>query len=644
MFDSENTFWFSQLLLNYIDKDYQTDGQLRLSLSTNTKDYVSFNPVSLSLSITDTVQNRSKSTILNIQNATDLFNSLKQLPLTAPVQVLKRYNKGQDLVFDLLKDVRTQETIMRLTIRNSDSDFTKVMININVLNVLIHRLKDFIEKYTLYCISLPNNCLLAELTSFIKGSILSMKEKSFIPQFPPFNISNPTCNEEIKKTETTISDLDKFIGGSEMTNINIPDLKEIETKSVEIKNIIPVESIFVTKFLNNNLSVLENELNNCQLQKNGLDYFINRLQPLYDMKLLDIEEKEYKSLIYTIHTLIHTFIRSYVEKGLPFPPSIPILKCHFKTMNPQNLELACDLLVFNAYIRAYRKRLESSINDSLMNGSLFYILFRCYTDVFCFSILDKQDPNLISTMVLNHFRFYKSKNVFDIYDKKLEEYGAQLITENDIVGFIEELSSKVLNKSPYLLQLHDTLFTNGSLKLANNIDFSVEQIIKEIVPLEVASKLGYDITTLEFYKDISKEVKILFSTTSKKQKPKEKKEEVEVMNNLLRLAKPYNQDVPESYRELFFQVLEEMGIKNTKFDFNDARFPLQEFGENIIKILYLWDPVTDPKIASNYKHFFSKFENEIMTKDLILSQTKMIKKVEEQTSGWTNFFDDIKVD
>lgn len=643
MFDSENTFWFSQLLLNYIDKDYQTDGQLRISLSTNTKDYVSFNPVSLSLSVTDTVQNRFKSTILNIQNATDLFNSFKQLQLVPPAQVLKRYNKGQDLVFDLLKDVRTQEIIMRITIRNSDSDFTKVMININVFNVLVHRIKDFIEKYTLYCISLPNNCLLSELTNFVKSSFLSMKEKSFIPQFSPFNIStNQESTPEIKQTELTISDLDKFIGGTEMTNIVIPDLKEIPViKPVETKNIMNVDSVFVTKFLNNDLSVLENELDACKLQPNGLEYFINRIQSLFDIKLLDIEDKEYKSLVYTIHVLIHSFIRSYVEKGISFPPSIPILKCHFKNINQKNLELACDLLVFNAYIRAYRKRLESSINDSLMNGSMFYLLFRCFTDVFCFSVLDKQDPNLISTMVLNHFRFYKSKNVFEKYDKKLEEYGSQIISENDIVGFIEELTSKVLNKSPYLLQLHDTLFNNGSLKLDTNIDFSLEQIINEVVPLEVSSKLGCDVTTLELYKGISNDVKELFSSTGRKKKHKEQKPE-EVVNNLLRLAKQYHPEVPDKYKELFFKVVDEINNNKTTFDFNNESLPLEEFGDNIVKILYLWDPVSDPKILSNYKYFFEKFENEIMTKDLILPKMKINKKEKEKpsSSDW-NIFDGI---
>jgi len=639
MYDQENTYWFSQLLLNHSDKEYQTDGQLRVSISTNTKDFVSFQPVSMSISITDTVQTRSKSTILNVQNATDLFNSLKQIPQTPPVQVLKRYNKGQDLVFDLVQDVRTTETIMRITIRNSDSDFTKVIININLFIVLIHRLKDFIEKHTMYCISLSNNCLLSELTNFVKSSFLSMREKSFFSNLP---MTHQEHTPEIKQAESTLNDLDKFIGGSEMTNISIPDLKEIPvTKQEDTKNIMSVDSDFTNKFLNYDLSVLEAELDACKIQTNGLDYFVNRIQPLFDVKILDIEEKEYKSLVYTIQVLINSIIRSYIEKGIPFPPSIPTLKCHLKNITEKHLKLACDLLVFNAYIRAYRRRMESSISDALVNGAMFYLLFRCFTDVLCFSILDKQDPNLISTTVLNHFRFYKSKNVFDKYDKKMEEYGAQPITENDIVGFIEELTSKVLNKSPYLLQLHDTLFNNGSLKLDTNIDFSLEQIINEVVPLEVASKLGYEVTTLEMYKVVSDDVREIFTPTGRKKKHKEKKEEEDI-NNLFRLAKQYHAEVPEKYKELFFELINKITDKD-KFNFNDQKFPLEEFGANIVKILYIWDPISDPKIASNYKYFFEKFENEIMTKDLILAKVKLEKKVEENPSDWDSVFEGIKV-
>lgn len=645
MYDTDSTMWYSQLLLNYIDKDYQTDGQLRISMSTNTKDFIVFNPVTLSISITDTIQNRSKNTILNIQNATDLFYSLKDFSnSTIPSQVLKKYNKGQDLVFDFIKDSRTQENIVRILIRNSDSDFTKVIVSYFLFGVIIQRLKDFIEKYALYCVNIPNTFLLSEISKFIKTSVFSFKEKSFVPsdaKFPPFNISN----NETKQTESTLEDLDKFIGGSEMINVVVPELKEIPViKPVQERSIMKVESDFVTKFLFNDLSTLESELESCKLQKNGIDYFIKRIQPLFDFPLLNINEQEYKCLIYTVHVLSQTIIRSYIEKGIPFPPSIPVLKCHFKDISSKYIQFAFDLLVFNAYIRSYRKRLESSINDGLLNGSMFYLLFRCFTDVFCFSVIDNQDPTMLSGILMNIFTYYKSIGVFKKYDLKLEEYGAQPITENEIIGFIEEISSKVLNKSPFINQLQNTLYTNDSLKLDINIDFSLEQIINEVVPLEVALKLDYDITTLDIYKLCSDDV--IRAVTGKK-KPKAKKDE-ELINNLFRLAKQYHHEVPEKYKQLFFEMIS----KNTekyKFDFNKMNLPLEEFGENIVKILYCWDPISDPKITSNYKYFFEKFENEVMTKDLILSKMKTIEVKEktevkkEEMSDWDNLFSNIEI-
>jgi hypothetical protein len=651
MYDTDTTFWYSQLLLNYIDKDYQTDGQLRLSISTNTKDYVSFNPVSLSVSITDTVQNRFKSTVLNIQNATDLFYSLKDfIDSRIPSQVLKKYNKGQDLIFDFILDNRSQERIVRISIRNNDSDFTKVIVSYFMFGVFIQRLKDFIEKYTLSCINLPNTFLLTEISNFIKSSFLSMKEKTLVSNFPPFNIQSKEETPEVKQTASTIEDLDKFIGGNEMTNIVVPELKEIPIeKPVEERSIMKVDSVFVNKFLFNDLSTLENELNACKIQKNGIAYFFSRIQPLFDFKLLDIDEKEYKSLIYTVHVLSQSIIRSYIERGISFPPSIPIIKCHLLSSAPQKyLELACDLLVFNAYIRSYRKRMESSISDALINGSMFYLLFRCFTDVFCFSVLDKQDPSMLSSLILKNFKYYQSIGVFKKYDQKLEEYGAQPITETEIVGFIEEIGSKVLNKSPYLLQLHDALYTNESLKLDINIDFSLEQIINEVVPLEVAFKLGYDITTLDFYKLCSEKVVQVFIT---KKKQKEAKKE-EPTSNLFRLAKQYHHEVPEQYKQTFFELISKL---EGNFDFNDKRFPLEEFGENIVKVLYCWNPETDPKVKTHYNHYFGIFENEIMTKDLILSKMKRVeiedtvpweepkKEAVVEKSDWEKLFVDIEI-
>ena len=52
MYENE-TQWFSQTLLTYKDSQYATDGYLRLSISTNTKDFLSFNPTNLGLSISN---------------------------------------------------------------------------------------------------------------------------------------------------------------------------------------------------------------------------------------------------------------------------------------------------------------------------------------------------------------------------------------------------------------------------------------------------------------------------------------------------------------------------------------------------------------------------------------------------------------
>jgi len=86
MYDNENVNWFSQTLLTFKDKQYSTDGYLKIAISTNTNDYKFFNPPLFNISISTNIQ---KTCNLNIQQAEDLLESF--------TQVLKQVN-GNDIV------------------------------------------------------------------------------------------------------------------------------------------------------------------------------------------------------------------------------------------------------------------------------------------------------------------------------------------------------------------------------------------------------------------------------------------------------------------------------------------------------------------------------------------------------------------
>ena len=119
-------------------------------------------------------------------------------------------------------------------------------------------------------------------------------------------------------------------------------------------------------------------------------------------------------------------------------------------------------------------------------------------------------------------------------------------------------------------------------------------------------------------------------------KPKKKKETSTVKrsaSNLERLIRTqFIDEIPEQYREKFMTYLVELGDK--KFDLSTSKFPIDEFGDNVVKSLYLWDPKNDPIVSKNYKQFFMKVEQELMERDLILAKVNETEKVEANESDW----------
>ena len=53
---SENKKWFSQTILYYEDHKYQTEGKMRIAISTNTSDGLNFNPPQFNISISHNYQ------------------------------------------------------------------------------------------------------------------------------------------------------------------------------------------------------------------------------------------------------------------------------------------------------------------------------------------------------------------------------------------------------------------------------------------------------------------------------------------------------------------------------------------------------------------------------------------------------------
>ena len=94
------------------------------------------------------------------------------------------------------------------------------------------------------------------------------------------------------------------------------------------------------------------------------------------------------------------------------------------------------------------------------------------------------------------------------------------------------------------------------------------------------------------------------------------------MCNLERVVKYFIDDIPDQYKESFVNHIKDKG--NVKFDFITT-FPLEEFGEKIIRALYVWEPEEDPKVVQNYKYLLKTSFNSLITSSTIRILTLMMR-------------------
>ena len=626
---NENMNWFSQTLMTHNDKVFNTDGYLRVSYSTGTKDFVNFNPLQLGITISN---NQSKNCNLNIQNASELLFSFTQVLQDSnkiykenDFQIVKVYYK-LEFMFEFLTIPESNERVVRMTLRSNESDFAKIIITFDMFVVFARRVKSFVDNYEQFCISILNNFMQKEILATNRGIISSLNtlpSKITPGGFIVEDTIKRVDNSEIQKAESTTQELDKFLDN---TDIKISEIQDVENK----KEILQEFDSKLLKCFDNNLSNFENMLTTSESSPEPINFIINKLSKdkilmngVSDFELLPgISEDDMKSLLYISKLNCNITLKNCIEYNKPIPSSVPVLKYEPNVdVHTNNREIAFDLLLFNGYFRCVRRKLENKVDDPMVNKSITYLLLRCYTDVFVFSFLDKHLQ--IKTNIVSRFKYYDSIGVFDAYKNLLETYNCPVITDGDISFFADEVIEKVIGKTPPVNEFHNKLYESNNVRVGTPNTLNKEQIINELVPLEIAEKMGFEVN----FDGISKEVIEAFKKVKKSKTVKKEKEDKE--SNLYRLVNQFRNEIPESKRDGFLNLIK--GLGNNSFVNTTSEFPLEELGENIVKALYLWK-TDDQKITTNFKYFFEKFENEMMTKELIIAGSK----VEESKSseGW----------
>lgn len=638
--NGENVKWFSQTLMTHKDKFYGTDGYLRVSISTNTEDFKFFNPPLFNLSISNNYQ---KSYNLNYHNASDLLNTLRLVKTQMngdKSEIQRKYQKNMTLYIQFFVESNNNDSVVDIRLLSNETDFTKIIVPINIFSTFGKCLKYFVDNYFDICTKLLGQSIQSEATQIIHQlpSLIKGISSQIVHQDIPLDSRAPEPEvQKVAQTESTIADLDDFLGGENMDNIVVPELNE-----EKVAPVVEVDSLFVKHLLKNDLSNLEIMMNNHMMNPDPVRSFAsevqNKLGPEIkgDFTLLpDINDDDLKSLLYMSKLYSSIAYMDHFSKDAPLPNTMPVFKYNAKKIRPENEDIAYDLFLFNLYIRTVRSRLEGKSGDVAQNKALFHIQLRCFTDPFVFSFIGKDQTDSLQSVISNRYKHFDKIGVFEKYKDLLKNMGCPEIKENDISSSVIEAIEKVIGKSPFINELHTKAAESNTLRLASKNNFKLEQIINEIVPLEVAEKTGKDINNEEVIKEInnntpiSDEILNFFMKTKTKVKVKK---DTGFANNLERISNFFSDEIPDQYKEDFSKYLKKFG--DDKFDLSTNKFPLDEFGENIIRALYLWDPKGDPEVTKSYKKYQEKIRDELMEKDLILAKVKTEESSDPETSNW----------
>jgi len=643
MYSDKEVFWFSQNCLTHFDNQYQSNAYLRVSYSVSTTDFWNFNTPNLGISISENNKVRVQS--LNLQDVVDLYKSLRNVISDATViykqgdfQIDKKYRHDQKLILKF-QTIQNGENVVTIFIYRSDSDFGRIIIPYSLFEVIVLIVKSFIENYNTIQGSLRRDCILSKslqinqkLAGDIRGLPNQLIENSkgcTTTAEEKVTRSTSSSEELLNNPENPMEELDKFLG-DDMNNIpDPPELEKLDNK----EKLQEFNSKFLEKV--KNLYEFEKFLETAHVAQSPVMAVYNKLDDRSFSLLPGISAKDSKSLAFISKLIYLSHLRSYVENQVIIPAFFIDLKYKVdkKDIQNENLELAYDLLLVISYIKCLRNKIESKTSDAEINKSKMYLSLRCFCDVFTFSFLKGIDSSQLVSTIISRFKYYNSLGFFDYYKELLEDNNCEQITEQELSNFITRIG-EVIEKTMFIDEMHENMFKGKLTRLPSDNNFSAEQIINEIIPIEVDInvKKVFDVGVLE---GKSPEVKDLFKI---KQDPVNTPEPVHNSNiqrfsNLTRFLKSFEGEINSSVRDEFWKYIENFQDKD--FDFKNFSVDLNELGENIIKALYLWKPESNSQLTSNYTYLCDKVESEIMgKKEIIISLQNETKSDEEDWSGF----------
>lgn len=645
----EDKTWFSQSLMFHKDLLFNTNNSLDVSIYSSTSDFRSYSPVNFKITIIDGSTKQSRYISMSYPSSSELIACLKnatedisrKLSSDKVVVQKKFYDKTLSFEFSRLSNqiVCTIQIIQ-------NGDIGMVIIPYSVFNAIAVLIRSYISDFIKLNLDFVNRAVLIDILEQSKTSTNLLKT---LPSSIERHVSVPVLKEDVpeefvlgvEKLEEETNDFNAFLNEN-LDSTVIPEIERLNESlnlTSDIKNASKssheINSDFIFNVLDGDLSKLESLINSAVTNDHTIQALFNSL--LQKMKVEDdfeflpgIKANDYKSLVLISKCLYMNMFHKYINSNILIPSSIPILKYKVEgKINESNRNLAYDLFLVSIYIRCLRTKLSSREQDSTRNKSVFYLGLRTFTDFLSMGIIEKIDFNIVKSCLIDRFRYYQKKGVFDKYNDLLDSYNLSLIDENEFSSVLSNIGEKVIGKTSFIDDLHKRMYNEKFIRIKYDSKLDLEQIIGECIPLQIS--IYNKVSNIEDEEEVSKFINSLKDRVSKEVLSEFKGVKTEVLkkeksNSISRAASYYNSDIPERFREKFIGNLSQL---TGPFDFNTQLFPIEEIGEGMLKALYVWN---EGGMNDSYSDFMVKVEECPMDKVLILSKYKA--KDETSTEDW----------
>jgi hypothetical protein len=635
VYNNEETIWTNQILFQHRDTEFNTNSTIDASIVISTQDFRNFSSPFINISITNLNDKKRRTCSLNLQTVDSILQPFAELLSN----IDKYYDDGN---FEIIRKVSSKEIqisfkrsklnpdqkCVLISIVLNQSDFGRIILEFATARLLFNSLQALYDRNVI--VGICNRSLLTSLLDKMDELDRSIKT---LPSLIGVVNDIPRKVEQEAIISPGYEELDKYIGGSEMSNISIPELNGV----VKAEGSQLIHSELINNVLKNDIVNIESLLHSSYVMDKPILTIIDSIKhgPINSKEgfefLPGISDIELKSLLYVSKVLFSSAFQNYTLNNAAIPLGVPFLifKPDVTKVKELNMEIALDLLMIVSYVKSLKERLGEKIEDANLNKSIIYYALRCFTDILVFSFLDAASKDTVKAMITRNFKFHKDNKFFKDYEELLNRYNCSQISVDDILKFVDGAFLR-LSEKMYICEAQDFMNSKGELALPSNNDFNIEQITKEVVRLEVAEKLGSNLASEEEiskYVDlntVSKDIVKIFSE-KKGRKLIDRKRETPISKYI----KKYEDEVPENIRVEFMKHISEISSSSSNFDFKQTIFPVEQLGEHVVKGIYEYNQSSKKEA---YNNFFMRAEECLLSKDMVI--TKMKTDQNQKTIDW----------